>query len=221
MGALDRYVRHPSAGAARDLVATDQPFGAGRHQVLLAGNARWCETINFRRNLCSHPGVREIWCASLHGAAWTNVPVPGDLGWDTAPVDGGCALSLGTHYIYHCPGSNVLPVLKCRARWWIEDGTLTLGACLAVMPGASPPARTMHSVGSTTSSTTAVDLALTLPLTEADVQPATLAPGNAPAEAVSLLRTTVYLGAYNSLGVKTVGRKGYLVGVTLWMEPPT
>ena len=228
MATINRYLRHVASSTTGSTAPFDenQGFGAGRHQLLLASNARYLLQRNAVRPLATHPGVRDFWRASLRGISSTYLGTPGadEIQWQLRASDGALAIHLGTHVVKRYPGDTHLPSLVVRYRIALDDAGDTAGVVLLAEPGGYPSARS-HSTGTTHTGTSWSAGSLTLPLEDRDVQRVRLLPvggtsSDAPEEEGDALLVSVWMGAYCSSNQDAGGRRASLVGITLGLEPP-
>lgn len=225
MSALDRYIRHPVAGTsgATAIIDANRPLGAGRFQLVLAGNTAWLSKQNALRTLASHPGVGSFYRQATDAS--TAAPTPGNIPWNYRTKDGAVTICLGTHYVWRYPENGRWPKLTCSFRWMVEGG-YTLGAALIVVPGRRRPTEGpgRYDNGTTTSASFARKR-LSLSLEDADLERVDHRPVGGtsttpPTEGGQLALFTAYLGAVNSSNTNTAGQLAYIRAVSLFLEAP-
>lgn len=225
---LTRYLRHVPSATTGSTAPFDenQGFGAGRHQLLLASNARYLLQRNAVRPLATHPGVKDFWRGSLRGisSTFTGTPGPDEVQWQRRASDGSLAIHLGTHVVKPYPGDTRLPQLVVRYRIALDDAGDTAGVVLLAEPGGYPNGRS-HSTGTTHTGTSWSAGSLSLSLEDRDVRRVRLLPvggtsADAPAEEGDVLLVSVWLGGYCSSNQDAPGRRASIAGITLGLEPP-
>lgn len=126
---LDFYLAHGPAGGSDTPLLADNPLGAGDHQVVLEGNARWLAQQNWRRVLASHPGGSGV------------------LQY----------IALGTHYLHKHPRSGRWPRLHLAGTVWVTPGE-TVTAQWTVLAGIGPATRLAFIAATTHGAVATVDL---------------------------------------------------------------
>lgn len=221
MSLLGRYIRHAASGTggATDLVAANNPWGAGRSTILRA-NAQHLVEASQRRALWTSTGVEGFYRAARGGTLFTSAPTPTDIDWRYSRKTGGLALFLGTHYAWRSP-LHRWPRLAVRFQAKVAS-TYTLGVVLAVAPGVRGPLEAVTYLGATYTDTSFTEQEIAFNLSDACFERAAWSPQNgidpAPLDEWGDLQTfSVYLGGYCSSdsGSGTAS----VVGIALATEP--
>jgi hypothetical protein len=150
----DRWIHLPAAGGGSDVFRADQPGGAGIFQVSASNAALAC-----REN-----GLRTIWEDRGSANVYAALPVPSDassLNLDLEDSAGAFVRVVGRHRLrlHGETGQSTRLHLACRG---LAPSGHTLGVMLVVCPDDVPGIRAGLYGTSTTTSTTMVDLSVTL-----------------------------------------------------------
>lgn len=228
MGFPERVILCPPFDAADALFRADEPLGAGRVQ-LAAHNARLLARRNSVRPLVQHPGWRDFYqpatLPALAPPTAASGPVPGDVQWNLGSKSGGMTFCSGPHFAWRYPDGR-WPLVRFSWQWMVEGGHTAAAVAVVVPDGVSVlDAGAEYRVALTTSASWA-GVELDVPLSAARVRPTLheLVPGasiDPPTERVELLQFRVFLGAYNSSNNNASGDLASLLGLSVFLVPPT
>lgn len=209
---IGQWIELPTSGGADDRFRADQPGGAGLFQIA-ASNA----TLAAREN-----GLRHLWEDYGSANVYAALPAAGVIGFDWGAEDsaGAWVRFAGVHRVRLYGEQARLPRLHCALRA-LAPSTYTTGVILAVSRGvASPEPVTGTYVTVTTTSTTIVDLSLTLSLRPELLARRSVSCTGAAGieEAGELTEIGVWIGAWCTSG--SGAAKGALYGPTIFLREP-
>lgn len=223
MSLFSRYLRHPAPGTTgvNGIVAANNPYDAGR-ATFLRNNAKHLVEVNYRRTLWTSTGVVDFYRAAQSGTSFVNPPSVYDIRWQYTRKTGGCALDLGTHFVWHIPGGR-LPRLVVRFQAKVAS-TYTAGFVLGAAPGQGGPLQARATVGGSYTDTSFTEQELGVNLTDESLAPldfagtdGTTVSANDENGRLSIFRA--FLGGYCSSNGGS--DPASVVGITLSLEPPT
>lgn len=210
--AIGFWVDLPTSGGARDRLGADEPGGAGLFQIATS-NATLATRENELRVLFEDLGESSIFGDLLIAGDPSTFP------WRREDSDGVWVRFAGLYRVRLYGETSRPPRIRfsCRA---LAPGGFETGIILALSRGVSFPEGGPN-VSTTTSSTSLVDLSVTMQLTPDDLttEPLSLqSEGNAVAESGAYTTVGVWIGAWCTSGSDAAKAELYGASVLL-MEP--
>lgn len=211
---IGRWIHLPAAGGSDDRLRADQPGGSGTLQVA-ASNAELAARENGLRTVWEDPGSANV---------FRDLVVSGDpstLDLHAEDADGAYVRLAGRHRVRFYGSTGQVPRLHLAARGFAPSAH-TLGLLLALVPDEGETTLRTGLYGTaTTTSTTLVDLAVTLDLTPEMLGRDTVACRGASAVEESGTATWVscLVAAWCTSGSGLA--KGALYGLTLSVREPS
>lgn len=210
---VDRWIHLPAAGGADDRFRADQPGGSGLLQ-LAASNA----TLGCREN-----GLRTVWEDYGSANVYKNLRTAGDVSsLDLHAEDsaGAYVRVAGRHRVRLHGETGRAPTLHLACRGF-APATYTLGVVLAAMPDdGSVGLRSGMYASATTTSTSVVDLSVSLAIDAAQWGRETLSLRGASALEELGLHTGLHLFVAAWCTSNSGAAKGALYGLTLTVQDP-
>lgn len=220
----------PGAGGGSDQSESLRPLSSALGHLMVS-DANHLAHENPLRTVFTHRGTVET--KALYAPAFDNyvgAPDPETINWEP-PIDatgartGRFSLRMGRVVVHKSADGLRWPKITCRFRM-LAPATYTVGAVFVLNRSESAfPMNTSSSLSDYTTSTTYVDITLTIQITDEDVltDTLTLAPGSASGplpvvETVSVKYVLPWLGAYCSSNSSAAC--GALVGVSAFLIDP-
>jgi len=230
---LGRVIQRVPAGTASgsNLLASQRALASVTGH-LLTSDLNHLGAEYSRRVLWAHPGFFGFWAGPL-GSPTGAGPTVDEIDWRgpgySVPAGRTANAHCGTHWVVREGATTVYPklVLRCRARAASSPGSTT-GLYLGATPGGAFPTPSNRFDRALVSSTSFVDVKLTVQLEHDDLAPfnATPSAGSTAsgvpvvADPVRLLMLGAFFGAYNSTNKNTTTADVTdVVGLTLSLEP--
>lgn len=214
--AASLWVDRGTSGGARDVLAADQPLGAGTAQIL-ASNATRAARENGLRALWQDAGTDDVRCYLAFDA------VDG-FTWDLAPSDGGSVWYAGQHRVRQYGEQSAMPRIRLAARI-AAPSTYEAGIVLVVRADPGRPSGADQTASASTTSTTMTDLTATIALDAAvtrrdEFRPriGSASPPVTSAEVGAESTVHVWVGAYRTGGAGAW--KASVAGLSVYLLAP-
>ena len=214
--AASLWIDAAASGGARDVLAADQPLGAGAVQRL-ASNATLLARENGLRPLWQDAGTDDVRC-------FLSYDTPDSFTWDLAPVDGGAVWYAGAHRVRQYGEQSAMPRLRLAARI-AAPSTYEAGVILVARPDAARPSGSDAYAIASTTSTVMTDITATIALTPSTLRGEDFRPrigSDTPPRIAEELGAEsvvhVWVGAYRTGGAGSW--KAAVAGLTVYLLAP-
>jgi len=214
--AASQWISRGTSGGSRDVLAADQPLGAGTVQML-ASNATRAARENSLRTLWQDAGTDDVRCYLAFDAA-------DGFTWDIAPADGGAVWYAGQHRVRQYGEQSAMPRIRLAARI-AAPSTYTAGIVLVVRADPGRPSGADQTASASTTSTTMTSLTATIDLSPIitrsdDFRPriGSATPPVGAAELGSEPTIHVWVGAYRTGGAGAW--KAAVAGLSVYLLAP-